>query len=207
MKKNIKIIIMCIILIIFGIYSSVYAETEYERIVDIPVPPNSSGKADFTSEEGEQQAKQYEEEKKNEEINENQSTNSTEEYTSKSSDNYLKNLIVENYSLDPKFDMLKNEYTIYLPNRENIETLSIIAETNNNKAKVDGAGTVQIQKEQKIININVIAENGNLNVYTIKLEDLKDKPQVSRNDSYVLIGTIIIVAIIFIIALKTKRKK
>ena len=207
MKKNIKIIIMCIILIIFGIYSSVYAETEYERIVDIPVPPNSSGKADFTSEEGEQQAKQYEEEKKNEEINENQSTNSTEEYTSKSSDNYLKNLIVENYSLDPKFDMLKNEYTIYLPNRENIETLSIIAETNNNKAKVDGAGTVQIQKEQKIVNINVIAENGNLNVYTIKLEDLKDKPQVSRNDSYVLIGTIIIVAIIFIIALKTKRKK
>lgn len=207
MKKNIKIILMCIILIIFGIYSSVYAETEYERIVDIPVPPNSSGKADFTSEEGEQQAKQYEEEKKNEEINENQSTNSTEEYTSKSSDNYLKNLIVENYSLDPKFDMLKNEYTIYLPNRENIETLSIIAETNNNKAKVDGAGTVQIQKEQKIININVIAENGNLNVYTIKLEDLKDKPQVSRNDSYVLIGTIIIVTIIFIIALKTKRKK
>lgn len=207
MKKNIKIIIMCIILIIFGIYSSVYAETEYERIVDIPVPPNSSGKADFTSEEGEQQAKQYEEEKKNEEINENQSTNSTEEYSSKSSDNYLKNLIVENYSLDPKFDMLKNEYTIYLPNRENIETLSIIAETNNNKAKVDGAGTVQIQKEQKIININVIAENGNLNVYTIKLEDLKDKPQVSRNDSYVLIGTIIIVAIIFVIALKTKRKK
>ncbi len=207
MKKNIKIILMCIILIIFGIYSSVYAETEYERIVDIPVPPNSSGKADFTSEEGEQQAKQYEEEKKNEEINENQSTNSTEEYSSKSSDNYLKNLIVENYSLDPKFDMLKNEYTIYLPNRENIETLSIIAETNNNKAKVDGAGTVQIQKEQKIININVIAENGNLNVYTIKLEDLKDKPQVSRNDSYVLIGTIIIVAIIFIIALKTKRKK
>lgn len=207
MKKNIKIILMCIILIIFGIYSSVYAETEYERIVDIPVPPNSSGKADFTSEEGEQQAKQYEEEKKNEEINENQSTNSTEEYSSKSSDNYLKNLIVENYSLDPKFDMLKNEYTIYLPNRENIETLSIITETNNNKAKVDGAGTVQIQKEQKIININVIAENGNLNVYTIKLEDLKDKPQVSRNDSYVLIGTIIIVTIIFIIALKTKRKK
>ena len=207
MKKNIKIILMCIILIIFGIYSSVYAETEYERIVDIPVPPNSSGKADFTSEEGEQQAKQYEEEKKNEEINENQSTNSTEEYSSKSSDNYLKNLIVENYSLDPKFDMLKNEYTIYLPNRENIETLSIIAETNNNKAKVDGAGTVQIQKEQKIININVIAENGNLNVYTIKLEDLKDKPQVSRNDSYVLIGTIIIVAIIFINELKNKRKK
>lgn len=42
-----------------GTYQLAY---EGDRLVDIPVPPNSSGYADFTSEEGEQQAKEYEQE-------------------------------------------------------------------------------------------------------------------------------------------------
>lgn len=36
-----------------------------ERLVDIPVPPNSSGYADFTEEEAAEQAKRYEKSKKN----------------------------------------------------------------------------------------------------------------------------------------------
>ena len=56
-----KLILLNMIFVLaMGTYQLAY---EGDRLVDIPVPPNSSGHADFTSEEGEQQAKEYEENK------------------------------------------------------------------------------------------------------------------------------------------------
>lgn len=61
MKKAIKLIIMNVIFVwAMGGCQLAY---ESDRLVDIPVPPNSSGYADFTSEEGEQKAKEYEQNK------------------------------------------------------------------------------------------------------------------------------------------------
>lgn len=62
MIKKLKMILISVILIC-SIYNFSYATEEDGRFVDIPVPPASSGRADFTSEEGQEQAKEYEENK------------------------------------------------------------------------------------------------------------------------------------------------
>lgn len=62
MIKKLKMILISVILIC-SIYNFSYATEEDGRFVDIPVPPASSGRADFTSEEGQKQAKEYEENK------------------------------------------------------------------------------------------------------------------------------------------------
>lgn len=62
MIKKLKMILISVILIC-SIYNFSYATEEDGRFVDIPVPPASSGRADFTSEEGKEQAKEYEENK------------------------------------------------------------------------------------------------------------------------------------------------
>lgn len=68
MKRYLKIILLCMVLTC-SVYGFAYATEEDGRFVDIPVPPASSGRADFTSEEGEQQAKEYEETKNIEQTN------------------------------------------------------------------------------------------------------------------------------------------
>lgn len=68
MKRYLKIILLCMVLTCSA-YGFAYATEEDGRFVDIPVPPASSGRADFTSEEGEKQAKEYEETKNIEQTN------------------------------------------------------------------------------------------------------------------------------------------
>ena len=68
MKRIVKLIIINVIFI--GTIGSCQLAYESDRLIDIPVPPNSSGYADFTSEEAEQKAKEYEQNKeKNQEAN------------------------------------------------------------------------------------------------------------------------------------------
>ena len=68
MKKYLTILLISMLLI-FNIYNFTYATEEEGRFVDIPVPPASSGRTDFTSEEGQEQAKEYEEAKNTEQTN------------------------------------------------------------------------------------------------------------------------------------------
>jgi len=68
MKKYLTILLISMLLI-FNIYNFTYATEEDGRFVDIPVPPASSGRTDFTSEEGQEQAKEYEEAKNTEQTN------------------------------------------------------------------------------------------------------------------------------------------
>ena len=64
MKKVLKIIILVsVIMIMCSMSNFTYATEEDGRFVDIPVPPSSSGRADFTSEEADEQSKTYEESK------------------------------------------------------------------------------------------------------------------------------------------------
>ncbi len=90
MKRMLKLVILNMIFVFaMGTYQLAYEE---DRLVDIPVPPNSSGYADFTSEEGEEQAKQYEQNKV-----ENQEKNITENYIGKEdkqSKTINKNLVI-----------------------------------------------------------------------------------------------------------------
>ena len=114
MKSKIKIAIITVMVLLSIFSSSVFAETG--KFTDIPVPPNSSGYADYTEEEAAEDEKEYEENKEN--------TLTAEDYVGKSSDYYLKSLEVEGYKLEPKFNRQNDEYTIYVKD-DNIDTYQI----------------------------------------------------------------------------------
>ena len=66
MKKNFKKILLYIIIIsTCSICNFTYATEDDGRFVDIPVPPSSTGRTDFTSEEAEEQTKEYEQNENN----------------------------------------------------------------------------------------------------------------------------------------------
>lgn len=201
-KQNRKKILIfgIIFLLVVGIYSIVYST---DKFVDIPVPPNSAGKADFTSEEGEEEAKKYEENKIKEEQN---LSNTIQEKVEKSGNNYLKSLSVEGYKLEPEFNMQQDNYVVYVNDKSNLKELNIIVEQDDKKAKVEGAGVVEITPEQQYISVNVIAENGNLKVYTIKIENQANKPEDKSRSIDVMIITLIVVFIIGGIVIITDRK-
>lgn len=170
-----------------------------ERLVDIPVPPNSSGYADFTEEEAAEQEKMYEETK----------NDITADYlVGKSSDNYLKSLSVEGYELSPEFNRQQDTYTIYVKN-DSVNTFNVLAEPDNETAKIEGIGNVTLSAEQRIINIKVTAENGDLKVYTIKVENenIKKSEQISYNNIIIIIAIVIIIFIILVILLRKKNKR
>lgn len=199
MKKKLTIVGI-IILFILNINIKVLAT---DRLVDIPVPPNSSGYADFTEEEAAQIQEEYEKTKNN---------TTAEDYIEKSSNNYLKSLNVEGYNLEPEFKRENDTYTIYIKNREDVTNLNITAEADDESAKIDGIGTVQITPEQNSININVTAENGNLKIYKINIqngenEENKEKIQIAGiNIEYIIAIVIIIFIVIFISVLKNRRR-
>ena len=110
-----KIKTFAIIMVIILSYTTISFS---ERLVDIPVPPNSSGYADFTEEEAAEQAKRYEESKKN---------TTADSLIGKSSDNYLKSLSVEGYDLTPEFNRQQDTYTIYVKDGS-INSFNVFAE-------------------------------------------------------------------------------
>lgn len=198
MKSKLKKYICgMILIIILNMATQVFAT---ERLVDIPVPPNSTGYADFTEEEAEERAKKYEESKNN--------SVTSEHYVGKSSDYYLKSLNVEGYELSPKFNKQNDTYIIYTKDRNSTISLNIMAELDNVNAKIEGAGVVELTPDMDTVNINVIAENGNLKVYTIKVEDEENKPKDENVKVYLIITTVVILFIIgsLIFIIKKKRK-
>ncbi len=170
-----------------------------ERLVDIPVPPNSSGYADFTEEEAAEQEKVYEESKNN---------ITADSLVGKSSDNYLKSLSVEGYELSPEFNRQQDTYTIYVKD-DSVNTFNVLAEPDNETAKIEGIGNVTVSADERIINIKVTAENGDLKVYTIKVEneDTKKGEQINYNNIIIIIAIVIIIFIILVILLRKKNKR
>lgn len=207
------IIINMIFIILAGVNNLAYAT---DRFVDIPIPSNSSGKADFTSEDGEKEAEQYKE---------NKTTNNIrEEYIKKSGNNYLKNLRVEGYKLEPQFNMQEDEYIMYVPDISKVTSLNVIAEPDDIKATTEGTGNISITEDTNIININVIAENGNLKVYTIQIKNQaqnqkQDQTQDQKQDQTqdhkaddnsrdIIIVIAVIISIIILVGIfKNKKSK
>ena len=195
MKNKLKIFISTLILILLVcLVTPVFATG---RLVDIPVPPNSAGYADFTEEEAAEREKAYEESKNN--------TVTAEYYVGKSSDNYLKSLNIEGYNLEPNFNRQNDTYTIYVGDR-NINTFNVTAEADNENAKVEGIGTVSITPEENVINIQVTAENGNLKVYTINVEYGENRNETS-NINIVLIIVIVAILILGLTIFLVKKRK
>lgn len=202
MKKLLKIVVIIFLLSTYT--TNVFATG---RLVDIPVPPNSSGYTDFTEEEAAQKQGEYEKNKNN--------TTTAEDYIEKSSNNYLKSLSVDGYELEPEFIRENDTYTIYVKNRENVTSLNITAEADDDSAKIDGIGTVKITPKQNSINISVTAENGNLKIYKINIQNEENKENVKNIDQtqisdisieFIVVIVIIIFIVIFISILKNRKK-
>ena len=196
MKKILKIVL--IVAFVMNIYSSTFA---IDRFVDIPVPPRDSGKVDATVNEKEKPK-------------EKQKENSEEKYVPKSSNNYLKKLEVKDYKLSPKFNQLNDSYTIKSKNIDNIKDIQVIAEADDERAKID------IQYEKDEVLINVTAENGNLKVYSVKPEstenaekdiekveeDKKQEKTNTNNDKLILVIIVITALVVLIVYIIIRRK-
>lgn len=195
MKSRICILSVAMVLII-GLFNVSLAETG--RLVDIPVPPESSGYTDFTEQEAKEKAEQLEKDKNN--------VTSAEDYVGKSSNNYLKMMEVEGYELIPKFNRQNDSYTIYVKD-DSINNFNVIAETDNEKARVEGIGNINISSNDRKINVKVTAENGNINMYTINVENESNKPKDPKGNILISFIIIIVVAIIVILIIFVRKKK
>ena len=79
--------------------------------------------------------------------------------------NYLNNLTVEGYDLDPKFDKNTLEYTVELePGSTEID---IKATLEDNSASIKGDGKREVSEGINTLEVVVIAENGNERIYKI----------------------------------------
>ena len=92
----------------------------------------------------------------------------------KSSNNYLKNLQVSVGTLSPEFYRETYEYTI-----DNIieNEIEITAEAEDEKAIINGIGTIALSGGENIINIEVIAENEQARTYTIVVNKIEEKKE------------------------------
>lgn len=83
-----------------------------------------------------------------------------------STNNNLKSLSIEGQKLTPEFSKDKTEYTINLDS--NIEKIKINAEAEDNKAKIEGIGEINLTEGENKIEIKVTSEKGTTKTYIIK---------------------------------------
>ena len=114
----------------------------------------------------------------------------------------MKSLSIDGYKLYPKFNRQEDTYTIYVKD-DTINTFNVSAEVDNENAKIEGTGNVTVSPEQRIINIKVTAENGDLKVYTISVEN-----KTKSNIKWVgIVCALIVLFIVFIFFYKRHKIK
>ena len=148
--KTFAIIILIVSILIPGISMAAFYDMEY--------PPNSSGRADYTDAEADEDA---EARKAN--------ASSSQDYIGKSSNNYLKSLKIENGIMEPEFNRQYVDYKVTLED-ENTRKIKIIAEAEDENATIEGDGEVELQDGINNLRIVVTAENGNVQIYTLTVE-------------------------------------
>lgn len=84
-----------------------------------------------------------------------------------SSDNNLKDLSVDGFSLSPIFDKNTLEYTVNT--LDSTSEVKISASLSDSKAKLSGTGTFHVVEGTNEFNIIVTAENGSSKTYTLKV--------------------------------------
>lgn len=150
MKRTKKIIVMIIIVTIC--LTPIFS---YSAFYDLEYPPDNKGRADYTDEEADE-----EKSKKNVE---------TYEYNGESSNNFLKTLEIENAQIEPQFNRQYVDYDVKLKDKNN-KKIKIIAEPEDEKAKVDGAGEFILEDGINELRVVVTAENGNVQIYNLHIE-------------------------------------
>lgn len=88
----------------------------------------------------------------------------TKEY---SSNNNLKSLEIEGYTLEPVFTKDTKEYSIEVAN--DVTKVNIKATSEDNSAKISGLGEIEVSEGTNKLEVKVTAENGNVNIYVINV--------------------------------------
>ncbi len=136
----------------------------YAAFYDIEYPPNSSGKADFTDQKAEEEIKK-------------ETTKKAENYIGKSSNTYLKSLSIENAKIEPEFNRQYVDYNVKLENKKN-KKINIKAQAEDEKATIEGIGEIELHDGINELKIIVTAENGNVQIYNLKVEYGKDQSNI-----------------------------
>lgn len=90
----------------------------------------------------------------------------------KSSNNYLSGITIGTGTLSPEFYRETFEYIVEFDDTVNLydlKEIEISATAEDNRATVEGAGTIQLNDEENNITLTVTAENGTARTYTIKV--------------------------------------
>ena len=95
----------------------------------------------------------------------------------RSSNNFLKSLSISNANIN--FDKNTNIYNLSVKN--DIETIEISAQADDSKSVITGLGTFKLKEGNNEIKINVKAENGSTNTYTLNVKRLTLSESLSSN--------------------------
>lgn len=97
--------------------------------------------------------------------------------STKSENNYLKELTVKGFAISPNFDRQFTDYTVKVD--ANTKEIDIIAIPEDNKATVNGIGEIDISNTSEC-KIEVIAESGTTRTYFIKIS--KENETIGNSD-------------------------
>lgn len=100
--------------------------------------------------------------------------------SSKSDNNYLKDLTVVGGKISPNFDRQTIEYSVEVNN--NINEIEITATTEDNKATIKGTGKVNI-KDVSECKIEVQAESGTTRTYFVKIKKQNEDSNKDNNNN------------------------
>ncbi len=119
----------------------------------------------------------------------------------------LKSLSVNGYNISPDFKYNVYNYTLLL--NTDVESLNIIAEAENDNAKVEIKGNSNLQEGENLIEINVTAED-EITVKTYKIKVFIDTQIVNVKEedklSAIILLTVLVVCVIIVLIIKIKNK-
>lgn len=123
-----------------------------------------AGMADWDDKAADEETNKLLEEQKNE----------FSQIENKSSNNYLDSLEIEGFSLSPEFDKQTVEYNI---GDVKTEKLEVKANAEDEKAKINGTGTVTLAAGSNDIKVEVTSESGATRTYHIKANCISEKAE------------------------------
>ena len=91
--------------------------------------------------------------------------------------------MVEGYKLTPEFDKQTLEYNLNISNE--VKEITIIANSDDNKATIKGNGKVEVQNNKAECKIEVTAESGTVRTYTIKINNIQEKETEKESEKEV----------------------
>ncbi len=122
----------------------------------------------------------------NSNTNINKNTTTISETPTKSSNNYLESIKLSAGTLSPEFNKRVTSYTVNV--EENTEKIRITARAEDDDAKVKGDGEITLEDDETIVKIQVVAENGSTNTYTIKVQKGASDEEENRTIGIQAIG-------------------